>query len=274
MGKRKIEDADDDDQPKVKKAKFQVTISGDVILLDGRPEFDTAAKAIKVNQDASAGEVEDRRHMLHWDEQLKGILAEVFTALRGKHGHNEAEFTRALKDPLEKRKWKRLPAKPEPLMTKVVIRVNACVDNLVAGSADVNKAIEIVRERIRGYHRRLLTDLQSVLVDLDDEDPKQPVLPRMKAIAREHFAAEPGSLGIKAARDAIYKQIVEMIEGCMSATDIVRLCHDLQYSVTFDLSPNAKRDNTAKLLKWERLMKASFNRTPAERYEALLTIFD
>lgn len=251
--------------------------TGDM-LLAGRPDFLARAKAIEVNQDQAKGELEDRRHMLHWDEQLKPILDSVWSALKGLP---PAELVPILTNPLKARKLTRLPSTVAELWKRVATELNSACVNLVAGRADINKAIEIVRERVRRVTRRLTDD--SALVARVGEagrgpHPNDTIMDLYKDMAIEELLA-PSTTGdsrspINSQVTAIGFEIVGLLEGCHAPCNFIMMLHHAADSVTFDLSEKARREQTAATLAWLRRMEGNVRQPGPERYEALLTLLD
>ncbi len=103
------------------------------VKVEGRPAWPTKAKKIKVNQLPSQGEVEDRRHLLHGDEQLEPLLDRVFTALAREQTLSLAD---ELKAPLALRGYTRLPNEADKLMERVAAELNGAQDNLIADRAE------------------------------------------------------------------------------------------------------------------------------------------
>jgi len=234
----------------------------------GRPGWSTAGRSIPVNQDASRGQVEDRRHLLHWDEQLKPLLNRVFSALRREH---PGDFHARLSAPLKDRRWERLPGDPEKLMIRVATEINGAAGNLVADRADVNKAIEHVRENLRKYAAALQGNADYVedIVDLPPVvGPER--MARYHAMAEAFFRTDRNETAITARMSEIHLMILEDIRGCQAPCHLWQLIHDLAYSVTFDLSANATRDKVQRTLAWQRKMAANFGAPAVSQYEDLL----
>lgn len=261
---------------KAKTKKESVRLVHDVsgaIRIEGRPAWPTKAKKIKVNQIPSQGEVEDRRHLLHWDEQLKPLLDRVFTAL-----HRECPLTLVdeLKAPMARRGYTRLPAEADKLMERVAAEINGAQTNLIADRADINKAIEHVREYLRQYQHALQVDeaYATEMTDGYDGAPNADRMKRYKGLARKYLPADRTDTPIVSRITEINTMLLELIDGCESPAGLWVLLNNLTYSVTFDLSGKAVREKTAAALTWQRKMQNNFGESGKQQYEDLLTLLD
>jgi hypothetical protein len=264
---------------KKKEKKFEVRLdhaTGEMEL-HGRPDFLARAKAIEVNQDLEKGEIEDRRHLVHWDEQIKPVLESVWSGLRTLPADGLVEV---LRPPLVRRRLVRLPKEPVALWQRVANELNSAPRNLAAGRADINKAIEIVRARLRRVMARLTDDAELVAkVTRAGTGPgaNLAVMEIYKDLAiGELLASEDGNdeTPIKAQIVAIGFQIVGFLEGCAAPCAFVQTLYHAIDSVTFDLSEKARREQTQATLAWLSRMQANIARPAAERYEAMLTLID
>jgi hypothetical protein len=265
---------------KKKEKKFEVRLdhaTGEM-QLHGRPDFLARAKAIEVNQDLAKGEIEDRRHLVHWDEQIKPVLDSVWSGLRELAPESLVDVMRP---PLVRRRLQRLPKEPAALWQRVANELNSAPNNLAAGRADINKAIEIVRARLRRVTARLSDDAELVAkVARAGSGPgaNLAVMEIYKDMAiGELLAAEDGNdepTPIKAQILAIGFQIVGFLEGCAAPCAFVQMLHHATDSVTFDLSEKARREQTQATLAWLTRMQANIARPAPERYEAMLTLLD
>ncbi len=236
----------------------------------GRPAWSTRSKRIKVNQIASKGELEDRRHLLHWDEHLKPILASVFNAMAREY---PADLYGALTRPLVTRKWRAIPKSAEAVMLRVSGEINGAEANLVPDRADINKAIEHVRANLRVYAESLKGNPQFVS-DTSALPADSTRMGAYKHAARARLSVGDTSTPIRARMSEIHSMILEQIDGCEAPCSLWRLIHDLQYSVTFDLSSKATREKSGKVLAWQRMMLKMEHLPAADRYEALLSLLD
>lgn len=258
---------------KAKKDKVKLVVSANGVKVEGRPGWPTKAKQIRVNQQPSKGEVEDRRHLLHWDEQLKPVLDRVFSALQRDCPQTLAD---ELKAPLVQRGFQRLPADAEKLMERVATEINGAQANLIADRADINKAIEHVRENLRQYRQALQSDEEytSEFVQHLGGTPNDDRMKRYKALARKYLPPDRFDTPIVSRISEIHAMLLEHIGGCMSPAGLWQLLDQLVYSVTFDLSGKAVREKTAAALAWQRRMQNNFDASGPQQYADLLTLLD
>lgn len=248
----------------VKEPKFKLFVdeNGNVLIV-GRPNFNSDAKGIDVK------EGEDRRHILHWSEDLKPILQHIFTILRKLKIGDQISL---LQNALKSIGATRIPATPERLMIRLATVVNSATVNLVAGDADINKAIEHVRGNISKLIE-VVTDSNFDFLEVDKQSLEENNA-RMKAIyeATKKILDQDYSTDIKSSRSRIHKSMLEMIEHCSSPAELWQLLHNLVYSVTFDLSSKAVREQTAHVMEWQRMMKSTTEWPIKDQIAALMTI--
>ncbi|MFC0396974.1 hypothetical protein ACFFIG_00875 [Paraburkholderia rhizosphaerae] len=273
-----------------KKIRFGIlrTPNGDINVV-GRPEWTTQAKELEVNQDENLTvngvlvPVEDRRHLLHWDEDLRPILNSVFTAM-------EKEFTRPgellseLKAPLAARRYVTTAKTVDDYMRFVARKINGSPDNLVPDRADINQAIEKVRANLRKYENALhdvLTDADIPAYGADGKpNPSPQAAGRIgvyRNAARKYLNFDPhlsGATPIQTKINEIQGKILEMLDGCDVPHEVWHLLNELKYSVTFDLSAKATRDKTAKSLAWQNMMRRNTETPARDRYRDLLSFLD
>jgi hypothetical protein len=235
--------------------------------ITGRPPWSYAAKKISVNQNAAKGEVEDRRHLLHWDEQLKPVLESVYASLARKHG---PLLHQALVAPLHARGWTRLPTTNEGVWELVSKEINGAKINLVPDRADTNKAIEHVRENLR----RFAAHISGVWTPVPGGGSNDPLMKALVKEARPFFPVGSTDTPINARKSEIHAMILEMVDGSGAPCNLWQLIHDLTYSVTFDLSPKARRDQTSRTLAWQRQMLCNEPSDADRRYLELLRLLD
>jgi len=247
------------------------------LVFVGRPDWTTKARDIKVNQDAQQGPVEDRRHMLHWDEQLKPIIGSVMDAMFKAHGKTGAELKKALLDPLKNR-LKSVRGNEWDIAKRVAKEINGAVINLVPDRADINKAIEIVRERVRKLTRKLTDDAElttRVGQAASKPWPNDAVMEiYLEEAAQELLGGTSSDTAIKSQIQDICFQIVGLVQSCRAPCDFVILLHQVADSVTFDLSQKALREQTQRTLAWLRQMESNVREPADKRYEAMLTLLD
>lgn len=249
---------------------------GSVVFV-GRPDWATKAKAIKVNQDARKGPVEDRRHLLHWDEQLKPILASVMGAMFKEHGNAGPKLKQALLGPLKGR-LQRVTGNETEIAERVAKEINGAVINLVPDRADINKAIEIVRERVRKLTRRL-TDDPGLTTRVGEAMRKPSANDAIMEVyldeaSQELLGGTSDDTEIKSQVQDICFQIVGLVQSCRAPCDFVMLLQQVSDSVTFDLSQKAQRKQTRRTLAWLRQMESNVRDPADKRYEAMLTLLD
>jgi hypothetical protein len=251
------------------------------ITLSGRPAWPEVAKKIKVNR-AAPGHIEDRRHLLHWDEHLKPILGSVFTAMEQTYKTN---LYNELQSPLRARSLDNRAQNADDTMLFVAKTINGAPGNLVPDRADINQAIEKVRSNLRKYAEALHGDQR-----FRDDAAIYPPLPgndgrlisveindrvkQYKDLAKQYMATDDSSTLIKSQISDIQSQILEHLNSCVAPHQFWTFLHELEYSVTFDLSAKAKRDATEKSLKWQRKMAANHAQPAKQRYEDLLSLLD
>src|SRR5690554_7566392 len=88
---------------------MNVSFGAQGFRIQGRPQFASGAKRIRVNQNASNGPLEDRRHVLHYDEVLKPLVEQVITALYRAKGCSIGLVAGIVRRCLHKRGVMRLP---------------------------------------------------------------------------------------------------------------------------------------------------------------------
>jgi hypothetical protein len=265
------------------------TSTGEIKFV-GRPAWTTEAKKLRVNQDPNktAGgilvPVEDRRHLLHWDEQLKPLLNSIFTAMEAEFKKPD-ELLRELKKPIAARGYRTQAKTVDQYMLYVAGRINGSPDNLVPDRFDINQAIEKVRANLRSYARAL----QKKMEDSDEflDVPQQGALQissqttrRLaiyKSLARDHLSFDPNLTGdtpIHQRINEIHGEILGLIDGIHAPHQLWMALHEFKFSVTFDLSHKATRDKTDKSLAWLDLMRRNFDMSPRQRYLDLLSFLD
>ncbi|HWU76462.1 MAG TPA: hypothetical protein VN043_08150 [Rhodanobacter sp.] len=275
MGRGRKNAADNDSDPVV---PFKMTVAPDgQITLVGRPAWADRAKIVTVNQDAEKGHVEDRRHMLHWDEQLRPILASVLGAMFQQYQGRSAALREALVKPLKEKKYiQRIAGDAHAVAERVAKEINSSAINLVPDRADINHAIEFVRERVRKLTRRLVEDATltgKVGQAMRDPWPNDAIMEIYLETASETLlGGTSDDTPIKIQIQEICFQIVGLVQSCRSPCDFVMLLHQVTDSVTFDLSEKALREQTARTLSWLRTMETNVHEPAETRYEALLTL--
>lgn len=269
VSKRKAIDIDIKSSRVVKK-KFEVLFdssTGEFRIL-GRSAFNSGAKAIKVNQDSAMGAVEDRRHILHYDEVLKPAIERVVRLLYVSYGKDRSKVAARIRQSLADRGVKRLPKAEDKLFERLVTEVNSAPNNLIPDRADTNKAIEVVRGYLRAYQKALSTDQFSE----DAYHGNSERMAQYKKLAKDTFVRDSSGGDITAERNRIHGDILGFIDGCNSPAELWGTVHDLVHSVTFDFSPKITRDFTAKAIKWQDTMKRNDGDQPEKQLDDLLSI--
>jgi hypothetical protein len=254
---------------KAAKKKFSVAFGNQQFSIMGRTVFNSAAKKIKVNQIASKGNIEDRRHILHWDEVLKPSIEQVISNLYKHDGYDEHKVARRIALYMKNRGLKRLPKKSDKIMERFVTEINSAPDNLIPDRADTNKAIEVVRGYIRKY-------VQTISTPQFAEDCQEGNTARMalyKKFAKETFIVANDGGDITQERNRIHREILQFVDGCSVPAQLWVLMNDLIQSVTFDFSQKTTRDHTVKALEWQKNMRLIEGMSPEKQLEQLGSIF-
>ena len=254
---------------KVAKKKFSVSFKNKEFTIMGRTGFNSAAKKIKVNQIASKGNIEDRRHILHWDEVLKPSIERVISNLYKHEGYDEHKVALRITNYMKKRGLKRLPKKSDKILERFVTEINSAPDNLIPDRADTNKAIEVVRGYIRKYQQTISTP--QFAQDCLDENTARMAL--YKKFAKETFIVANDGGDITQERNRIHGEILQFIDGCTAPSQLWQVIHDLIHSVTFDFSQKTTRDHTVKALEWQKNMQLNEGLSPEKQLEQLGSIF-
>ncbi|CAH0211138.1 hypothetical protein SRABI118_01986 [Massilia sp. Bi118] len=250
---------------KRKSAKFKVDRTDGVVKLEGRGRFIGSGKKLKV------AKTEDRRHLLHLSEQLKPVLSRVFTALEREHKGDKSKALAVVLNHLRKRNFKRLPKTLDQAIIRVADEVNSSSMNLVPDDAGINKAIEHLRADLRVYLTEAAKATAGVYLD-DTGTLLGTEMARLRALADKSFAAKNEGTPIQNARDVMTASVRELIKAQQSPAEVHALVMDLTYSVTFDLSSKARREQTALVLKWQRDMAAAESWPAEQQLDCMLGI--
>lgn len=241
-------------------SKVQVGFAAKRFNIVGRTPFLGKATNIAVNQDASKGAVEDRRHILHYDEVLKPAIERVVSALYAEENQSEARVADVVRAALQQRGISRLPPEPDKVLQRLVAEMNSVPENLIPDRADTNKAIEVVRGYLRAYIAALSTDAFAQAC----VDNSTAMMASYRKLADDTFVLDASGGDIVGERNRIHREILGLIRGCDSPSRLWVLLHDLVHSVTFDFSPNITRDATTRAIAWQKAM-ASCEDAPARR---------
>jgi|GEM_PF-5563851 len=211
----------------------------------GRPDFNKAASKIKPNQDPAHGPLEDRRHQLAWEGigRFLGDTRRMIARMPGQDGKMaDALLTSYQKDYYPSRTGKS-PAGLGSMM-------NSNPGNLFLGSADENKAVELLR-----------SDSKSFLKSMDKyaaEPPKEGVVLQE---ARDYFAPHGASrAGIGGLHDEMKGHVHRMLGHMKTDVDAVRMVHDMQFNGFFDIDHRTRPEHTGKALDLaQRMHSANLN---------------
>lgn len=259
-------------QSKIKKQphSFSTKFEGKKFVIVGRSPFGSKAKKIVVNQDKSKGHVEDRRHILHYDEVIKPMAERVISALYVSQGQDKHRTAALISKRMQQRHVKRLPKNPDKLFERLVTELNSAPDNLIPDRADTNKAIEAVRGYIRKYKQQLSTP--EFAADCHDDNRKR--MDSYRQLARTTFPLDNSGGDITLERNRIHGEILGFIDGCTSPAELWSLLHDLEHSVTFDFSPNIQRSATVKAINWQKKMSCNDGKAPLDQLDDLMSLMD
>lgn len=251
-----------------RKKKFKVVVGPGGVSIEGRPAFNT--RATRLIGKAQKGQDLDRRHLVHYDEEIKPFGTLALERTIAKHGDDAGKMVRLA---LESRGCSRLPKSDAALFNRLITEVNSSVDNLVPDDASINKAIEIVRANLRKLRLQWSTDpeVQRIFVEMDTRNYAQTVQ-RLKLNAKLTLLLSGAGTDITRAIQAINKDMIEMIEGTRDIHQLYTLINDMQNSVTFDISAAASREKIAFTNKWRREREALelAARSGADNADALL----
>jgi hypothetical protein len=239
-------------------------------VIRGRSPFGSGAKKISVNQNRSKGHVQDRRHILHYDEVLKPAIERVITNLYLSEGKDKGKVVRLVGDRLRRRGIKRLPRNPDKLMERLVIEINSVRSNLIPDRADTNKAIEVVR----GYVRKYIAQLSTPEFAEDCLGNHTHRMAAYKRLASEIFIRDATGGDITAERNRMHGELLGHVNGCESPAALWVLLHEIVHSVTFDFSPNITRDATAKAIAWQDMMSRNEDSPALDQLDDLLKLLD
>ena len=269
----------------IKKKEFSASFDahGEFNII-GRAAFTQLAKQIEVHQPkalktavGSAMQVEpalptqpaeDRRHILHYDEVLKPNIARVMAKLYKANNGNVGKVAAQVRVALAAKGLKKLPTEPGKVLERLVIEMNSATDNLVAGQADTNKAIEVVR----GYVRKATTAISTFEFQEDALDNNFTRMGHYRQIVNDTLVTGGSGSDISKERDRIHGTIKEMVNGAEAPGQLWGVLHEVVKSVTFDLSEKASREATAKALEWEKQMSLNMEVEPEKQLSDLVSL--
>jgi hypothetical protein len=269
------------------------------VTLAGRPAFTTAAKKIKLVRTSDRSYLEDRRHLVHWAEHLRPMMAEVFSALvlqlrtppaLLKFLNERIALFNANNQALPKDRRLNAQTKTrsdvDTLILFIAARLNAMVENLIPDRADINLAIEHVRTDVRRYMKAVEdrevdalaanqpmqgnAGRMAAYLALAEEvfEQKLPVAERAANLTRVYGPGDKYSMTDR--RREINALILEHIAGCRSPDELVMLLQSIVQSVTFDLSAKAQREQTEHALAWLNRMRTNGAKTAEQRFDDML----
>ncbi len=233
--------------------KFRVVVgTGGLVTIEGRPGFNKRATALIGK--AQQGQDLDRRHLVHYDEEIKPFGELVLQRVVAKHGQAAAQ---KVKEALQSRGCSRLPSSEAALFNRLINEVNSSVVNLVPDDASINKAIEIVRAKLRKLRLDWSTDPEVVQVfsSMNSQNYAQ-CLGKLKLNAKLTLILTGAGTDITRAIQAINQDMIEMIDGAGDIHALYTLIGDLVNSVTFDISAKAGREKIEFTNAWRRKREA------------------
>jgi len=236
-----------------KKKEFKVSVdpTGNVKIV-GRPDFNTRAK--KLIPKADQGMDLDRRHLVHYDEEIKPYGELVIQKVVAKHGAGTGAVIKAA---LMSRGCTRLPSSDEALYQRLITEVNSSVANLVPDDASINKAIEIVRANLRKLRQQWVHDPEVLRIFSEmDKNNYHQATDKLKFQASLSLLITGASTDITAAVQLINKDLLDLINGSQTAHELYILIGELENSVTFDISQKASREKIAFTNEWRRAREA------------------
>ena len=147
----------------LKISKTPATKRSNVLKLK-RPSFPrTTVVGLPVNQDPNLGHVEDRRHLAHWDEQIRPAIEKTCAKLK-QSIDNQNERIKLLQRQLSDRGFTNLPDDETGLWERAAKELNGVTSNLISDRADINTAIEKCRGDIRKYSEAIISKALSTRV--------------------------------------------------------------------------------------------------------------
>jgi len=233
--------------------KFRVVIDANgAATIVGRPKFNSRAQ--KLIGKAQKGQDLDRRHLIHYDEEIRPFGTLALTKFSAKHG---AAAGGLVKSALASLGCVRLPNNDAAIFNRLINEVNSSVVNLVPDDASINKAIEIVRGSLRKLRYQWSTDpeVQKIFCEMDTKN-YHTAMGRLKLNAKLTLIIAGASTDITRAVQEINKDLVDLIDGAQDVPSLYSLITDLENSVTFDISSKASREKIEFTNRWRREKEA------------------
>lgn len=233
--------------------KFRVTIDANgVATIVGRPKFNSRAE--KLIGKAQKGQDLDRRHLIHYDEEIRPFGTLVLTKVFAKHGTATGAL---VKSALASVGCVRLPNNDAAIFNRLISEVNSSVVNLVPDDASINKAIEIVRANLRKLRLQWSTDpeVKKIFSEMDTKNYHK-AMGLLKLNAKLTLIIAGATTDISRAVQEINKDLIEDIDAVQDVSTLYHLIGDLQNSVTFDISSKASREKIAFTNQWRREKEA------------------
>jgi len=229
--------------------KFDVLVDGaGQVTIQGRPEFNTRARQLMPK--AQKSEEFDRRHLVHFDEEIKPYGSLVIEKVIAKYGAGAGGVMTAA---LASRGCARLPTSDRAILKRLISEVNSSIVNLVPDDAAINKAIEVVRGNLRKLRTKWVydPDVQRIYSNMDTSNYHQSTK-ALKMLAKSTLLLSGAGTDILRAVQAINKDMITMIDGAADAHHLFTLFGDMENSVTFDISSKASREKIEFANQWRR----------------------
>jgi hypothetical protein len=241
---REGDDEEDDGRKRAKKRKLEVSEdeSGNYTV-SGRPVFQSAAKKLKVNQDESAGETEDRRHEIHYSSVIAPFCTKAANLYRTKYSES------GLKTRIQKFKTDHKMRSRSHDLAMLVTAANSNVNNLWAGPAAMNKAIE----QIRTLAERTWDKLAQKHSDWET----QGLAAAVKFVANEFAVDNSESTPIKSSMNEVKSMAIPYLQSAANLHDLYERLRIIQHSTEMDLFGQTAKAHTAYILTiWNRMHHA------------------
>lgn len=250
---------------RARKQKFAVTLEPDgKYKITGRPAFPKKAINLIDSDMKKKSKVDlDRRHLVHFDEELKPFGILTLNQLRSKYGDKTPDV---IKSALSAHGVKNLRGGGDQIIKRLITEVNGSVMNLVPDDASINKAIEHVRANLREAVKDFNShpEVREIFENLDKSNYGK-ATDMFKKFLASRLPVSGASKPITLAMQDINKEIINLVNAQSNILDLHKLVTDLQYSVTFDLCSKSVREKTAFALQWSRNKNALEARAKDER---------
>ena len=253
---------------KKQKPKFKADIDNNTnkIKLDGRPEFDQAAKNIKVKPGQ-----QDRRHVVGWDDKIKPAIEDTMGIIYKNSNQNEDYLKDLLIKTYSKHNLKGAPSKSASLekhMEYTSKKLNSSPGNLNPEDAVENQAIEVVRQQTEGINKKLG----------DAFKDKSPDVNEVKNIMKEGFQLSNKNTPRTNFADDIRKFTLERIDNATSIDELNEILVQTKTSTGIDLNkasaPNQTKSALEYINKLDNVRHSEAQMTDEKRLEELFSILD